>query len=211
MNKTQYKRIPLIILLIITVLLISNDASDAASSMIGKIRDAYVSIKDIKGVFEQINNIGGKSKSFNAAFFIKIPKKMFWRYEGDGSQEVYINNNNVVLYQPKYKQAYVSSFDKSTTGLKELTLLDGFSDVEKNYIIKDMDGYIRLTPNSSDSKVNYIEVYPSNKSFPVDKIIISGKDDNHITIKIKATTLNSGIVDSIFIFDPPDGTTLLDQ
>ncbi|MBF0473355.1 MAG: outer membrane lipoprotein carrier protein LolA [Nitrospirae bacterium] len=200
-----------IILIIIAFFIASHSISYAEGDMIGKIKDSYASIKDIKGLFEQTNNIGGKSKTFEAAFYIKIPKKMSWRYEGVGAQEVYINNSNIVFYQPKYKQAYVSTYNQSTSGLKELTLLEGFSDVEKNYIIKEMDGFVRLTPSTSDSKVNYIEVYPSNGKFPVEKIVISGKDENNITIKIKTASINSGIADSLFVFDPPNGTTLLDQ
>jgi outer membrane lipoprotein-sorting protein len=197
--------------IIVAFFAVNLNNSYAGSGMIGKIKDSYASIKDIKGTFEQTNNIGGKSKTFNAAFYIKIPKKMSWRYEGVGGQEVYINNSNIVFYQPKYKQAYVSAYNQSASGLKELTLLEGFTDVETNYTIKEMDGFVRLTPSTLDSKVNYIEVYPSNGTFPVDKIIISGKDENHITIKIKTAALNSGVADSIFVFNPPNGTTILDQ
>lgn len=207
-------------ILIITIIGLTSGNIFADQGIIDKIRASYQSIKDIKGVFEQTNNIGGKSKAFNAEFFIKIPKKMFWRYEGKDAQEVYINNPNIVFYQPKYKQAYVSTYNQSTSGLKELTLLEGLGDVEKYYAIKEMEGFIRLTPNSPDSKINYIEIYPSNEKtaglhpigdFPIDKIIISGKDENNITIKIKKAALNTGIADSIFNFTPPQGTTLLDQ
>lgn len=185
----------------------------AGEEILPAILSGYQSIKDIKGTFSQKSVLKDlkKEMSFQGVFAIKIPKKMFWRYEGSDLQEVYINGDEMIVYQQKNSQAFRSKFDEATIGQTPIALLSGLKDVKKDYDVTEKDGFVRLTPKSAFFSINYIDIYPAEGKFPIKKIIVNDKNTNEIEITIEEVELNTEIKDSRFAFTPPEGTTIVEH
>jgi outer membrane lipoprotein-sorting protein len=68
---------------------------------IEKIQKAYKKIRDMKGSFTQINTIRDldKTATYKGQFFIKQPFRMIWMHTGKTEQDIYINNDTVLIYK----------------------------------------------------------------------------------------------------------------
>lgn len=184
-----------------------------AGELLSEIRDSYASIKDVKGSFSQVSKIRelDKKMSFSGVFSIKIPKKMYWRYDGTDLQEVYVNADTITVYQKKLSQAIRRQFNENTLGQTPIALLSGLKDVDKDYNVKEFDGYVRLTPKGDFLNIKYFDLYPSSGKFPIGKIVLTDKNGNEIEITLRDVRLNTGIKDGTFTFEPPKGVTLVDN
>ncbi|MDH5202795.1 MAG: outer membrane lipoprotein carrier protein LolA, partial [Nitrospirota bacterium] len=102
---------------------------------ITKIQKAYENIRDIKGSFTQKSNIKDlkRTDTYVGEFFIKRPAKMKWEYKGKTPQEVLINNDEILIYQKKEKQAFKGKFDRTTYGQAPIALLSGFERIQEEF------------------------------------------------------------------------------
>ena len=109
---------------------------------IQKIQKAYENIKDIRGNFIQKSFIKDlkRTDTYKGQFFIKMPKKLKWEYKGEEPQEVFINNDEILMYQKKEKQAFKSKFDRDTYGQAPIALLSGFGKIQEEFSISQKNG-----------------------------------------------------------------------
>ncbi|MBF0565217.1 MAG: outer-membrane lipoprotein carrier protein LolA [Nitrospirae bacterium] len=184
-----------------------------AGGLLSEIRAGYASIKDVKGSFSQVSKIKelDKKMSYSGVFSIKIPKKMYWRYDGTDLQEVYVNADTIIVYQKKLNQAIRRQFNENTLGQTPIALLSGLKDIDKDYNVKEFDGYVRLTPKGDFLNIRYFDLYPSEGRFPIGKIVLIDKNGNEVEITLKDVLLNTGIKDGTFTFVLPKGVTLVDN
>ena len=75
---------------------------------IQNIQKAYENVADIKGSFLQKSYIKDlkRTDTYKGQFFIKIPMRMKWEYTGEVAQEVFIDNDEIIIYQKKERQVY---------------------------------------------------------------------------------------------------------
>ncbi|MBF0537175.1 MAG: outer-membrane lipoprotein carrier protein LolA [Nitrospirae bacterium] len=195
--------------------LMSTDATaeEAKGKFLSRVKEAYSTLKDIKGKFKQTSRLKdlGKEMNFNGEFFIKIPNRLFWYYEGDQVQEVYVNDNVLIVYQKKLSQAIRTHYDAQTMGHSPIALLSGLKDVEKNYDITENNGVLRLVPKKEFNNMKHFDIYPSEGGFPIKKIVVSDVKDNEIEITLNDVRLNTNIIDETFTFTPPKDTKIVDN
>lgn len=190
------------------------EASD--STVLKPILDDYKTYKDIKGSFKQKSIVKDMEKTFQyeGEFFIKIPsKQMFWYYKGDKKQEVYITDNTAIFYQEKHNQAVKTEYNSDTIGQTPLALLSDFERAISNYEAVQKTGYIRLTPNNKDFKINFVDIFVKKDKgvFPIKKIIVNDKNSNEIEIDIFDAKVNTAISDETFVFTVPAGTNIIEN
>jgi chaperone LolA len=185
----------------------------AAKPFVSAIMDYYESVKDIKGGFVQLSKLKDLDKelTFNGTFYIKPPKRMSWKYEGQESQEVFINEGELIIYQKKNAQAFRSKYDEKTIGQTPLALLRGFKDVSANYNVEEKDGVIRFTPKQSNFNLRYFDVYPSKEGFPIRKIVVYDKNENVVELTLQSVKINTGVDDSLLRFIAPAGLSIIDN
>ncbi|MBF0317449.1 MAG: outer-membrane lipoprotein carrier protein LolA [Nitrospirae bacterium] len=188
-------------------------AEDAKGKFLSRVKEVYSTLKDVKGQFKQTSRLKdlGKEMNFSGEFFIKIPSKLFWYYEGDQVQEVYVNDNVLIVYQKKLSQAIRTRYDTQTMGQSPIALLSGLKDVDKNYDITERNGALRLVPKKEFNNMKHFDIYPSESGFPIKKVVVTDLKDNEIEIVLKDVRLNTNIIDETFTFTPPKDTKIVDN
>lgn len=175
-------------------------ASSVVEEDITRIQKAYENIKDIKGSFMQKSYIKDLKRvdTYRGDFFIKRPMKMRWEYKGEKPQEVIINNEDIIIYQKKERQAFKGKFDRDTYGQVPIALLSGFGKIQEEFYVSEKNGKLLLKPRNSMGGIVSIEIVPSEGEFPISSFIINDSNANNIEIILNDIKINTGLKDSLF-------------
>jgi outer membrane lipoprotein carrier protein len=195
--KTILSFFTLITLLVFTYSALSTSSVDEE---IQKIQKAYENIRDIKGNFVQKSYIKDlkRTDTYRGQFFIKIPKKLKWEYKGEVPQEIFVNNDEIIVYQQKEKQAFKGKFDWKTYGQAPIALLSGFGRIQEEFSLSKNDGYLLLKPKNPMGSITSIEIETSKDEFPISSFIIKDSHLNKIEITLRNVKVNTGLTDGLF-------------
>ncbi len=58
--------------------------------------------------------------------------KLKWNYQGEQAQDILIDNDHLLIYQKKEKQAIKGKFNRDTYGQAPIALLSGFGKIPRN-------------------------------------------------------------------------------
>ena len=180
---------------------------------VAKIQKAYESIKDIQGNFVQKSFIKDLQRTdiYNGRFFIQ-PPKMKWEYTGERPQVIYVNGNEIIIYQKKENQVIRSKFDRATYGQAPISLLAGFGNIRQDFdIISNTPDRVVIKPKKPMGNIKHIEIAPSDGGFPIKSLTIIDSLSNKIEIKLKDVKTNTGLKSAVFNFTPPKDATVLEQ
>lgn len=202
--------------LLFTVYCLLCTVSVAAASVeeeIVKIQKAYENIKDISGSFIQKSHIKDlkRTDTFKGQFFIKRPMKMKWNYKGDNAQDVLIDNDKIIIYQKKEKQAFKGKFDRETYGQAPIALLSGFGKIQEEFNVSEKNGKLILTPKKPMGGIQTIEIEPSGGEFPIKSFVINDTYANRIEMTLKDVKINTGLEDKFFELSLPKGVTIYEH
>jgi outer membrane lipoprotein carrier protein len=167
---------------------------------IQRIQKAYENITDIKGNFIQKSFIKDlkRTDTYKGQFFIKMPMKVRWEYKGEVAQEVFIDNDKILIYQKKERQALKGKLDRDTYGQAPIALLSGFGKIQEEFTISKKNGNLFLKPKSSTGGILSIEVELSENEFPISSFIIKDMRSNRIEIILKDVEVNTGLKETLF-------------
>jgi len=167
---------------------------------IQRIQRAYENITDIKGNFIQKSFIKDlkRTDTYKGQFFIKMPMKVRWNYKGEVAQEVFINDDEILIYQKKERQALRGKFDRATYGQAPIALLSGFRKIQEEFTVSKKNGNLLLKPKNPFGGVLSVEIEPSQDEFPISSFIIRDTRSNIIEIMLKDVEVNTGLKDALF-------------
>lgn len=167
---------------------------------IQRIQKAYENISDVKGNFIQKSYIKDfkRTDTYKGQFFIKMPMKVRWEYKGEVAQEVFIDNDEILIYQKKEKQALRGKFDRNTYGQAPIALLSGFGKIQEEFTVSKKNGNLFLKPKSSTGGILSIEIELSEDEFPINSFIIRDLHSNRIEIMLKDLEVNTGLKETLF-------------
>ncbi len=167
---------------------------------IQKIQKSYESIKDIRGNFIQKSSIKDlkRTDTYKGQFFVKIPKKLRWEYQGEVPQEVFINNDQILIYQKKEKQAFKSKFDWNTYGQAPIALLNGFGKIQDEFLVSQKNGNLMLKPKQTMGGILSVEIVLSEGGFPISSFTIRDSHSNKIEIILTDIKINTDLKDALF-------------
>lgn len=190
----------LFFLITVSILGFSVYADTLVDEEIQRIQNAYEGISDIRGSFTQKSYIKDLKRTdiYNGQFFIKKPAKMRWVYKGEVSKEVFINNDEIIIYQKKEKQAFKSRFDKSTYGQIPIALLGGFERIKEEFSISKKSGGLLLKPKTPMGRILSIEIKPSEGKFPISSFMIRDLHSNMIEVILNDVEVNTGLKEGLF-------------
>jgi len=158
--------------------------------MIGDIRGSFIQkshIKDLK-----------RTDTYIGEFLIKRPFKMKWEYKGEIPQEVFIKNDEIIIYQKKARQAFKGKFERDTYGQAPIALLGGFGRIQEEFSVTERNGRLLLKPKKPMGAVVSIEIKPSEGEFPINSFVIHDSHANRIEITLKNVKVNTGLKDGLF-------------
>lgn len=180
---------------------------------IKRIQDVYENIKDMTGSFIQKSHIKDlkRTDTYKGKFFIKQPMMVKWSYDGDINQEVFINENEIIIYQKNEKQAIRGTFDADTYGRAPIALLSGFGKIQEEFHISGKDGILLLKPKRQVRGIKSIELELCHDEFPIRSFTIYDSYENKIVITLEDVKINTGLKDSMFEPSLPKDTTFFEQ
>lgn len=180
-------------------LTISHAASSVEDEITG-IQKPYEDIKDIGGSFVQKSYIRDlkRTDTFGGQFYIKRPMKMKWEYKGENAQEVFINGDEIIIYQKKDKQAFKGKFNRDTYGQAPIALLSGFGKIREEFTASEKNGKIVLKPRKPMGDILSIEIEPSHGEFPIKSFTINDSYSNRIEMILNDVKINMGLEDKLF-------------
>ena len=189
-------------LFVLAIILLLYTPLPAASidEKIQKIQKAYENVIDIKGSFTQKSYIKDlkRTDTYKGQFFIKIPMRMKWEYTGETAQEVFIDNDEIIIYQKKERQAFRSKFDRKTYGQAPIALLSGFSRIQEEFFVSEKNGRLFLKPKNPMGGIVSIEIELSENGFPISSFTINDSHANRIEIILKDVKVNTGLKEGLF-------------
>ncbi len=199
------------VVLFFCLLFLAYSISYAESDFMSRIKDRSASVDTMKGTFIQRSWIEemNRETEYRGAFYIKKPGKMFWRYE-DYGQEVFVIDDLIIIHYKKQNQAFKRVFDQSTFGRLPIVVLHNLKDMEEDYEFMEKAGFLRLTPKILLTGIKYIDMYPSSENFPISRFIVVDKHNNRVEITLSDIETNLDLDDALFIFDPPEGVTVIE-
>ena len=188
-------------------------AETTVTEEMSKIQKAYDKILDMKGNFIQKSHIKDlkRTDTYKGEFFIKRPMKMKWEYKGETGQEVLINNDEIIIYQKKEKQAFRGKFDRDSYGQAPIALLSGFGRIQEEFDVSKKKSRLILKPRKAMNQILSIEIVPSEGEFPISSFTINDTHSNRIEITLTDVELNTGLKDSFFEPSLPKGITVYDR
>jgi outer membrane lipoprotein carrier protein len=185
----------------------------SADEEVARIQKAYENIRDLSGSFTQKSYLKDlkRTDTYNGQLFIKKPQKMKVLYKGENSAEIFINNDSVVIYQKKEKQAFKSAFDSNTYGQTPIVLLSGLGKMQEEFSVTEKNGSLFLKPKKPMGTIISLEVETSDGEFPIKALTIHDSASNRITITLKDIKINTGIENKFFEPLLPKGTAIVEH
>ncbi len=183
----------------------------AQDEVISKLEHAYKKIIDVSGNFVQISYIKDldKTQKFSGKFFIK-GDKIRWQYSGENPQIIYINKENLIVYDVKAKQAIKSKFHIEKYGQLPLALLSRMAIIKRDFEVnKISENNIMLKPKEKMGNIEKIELSVNEEDFPIKSMKIRDTYGNIIQIDFNSLKINTNLKDSLFKFIPRNDDTVL--
>lgn len=213
-NKLNLTVIYMISMTLFSLFFITPDVNGTEPG-VEKIQKAYEGLKDIKGNFVQTSHIKDlkRTDTYKGSFIIKMPAMMKWHYKAaDGKEtKVFLNNDEMIIFQKQEKQAFRTKFDRETYGQAPIAILGGFGNIEQEFDVTSKDEKLILKPKKPMGAFVSIELSLAKEGFPIAVLSIIDKRVNRIDIAFKDVALNTGVKDSAFNFSLPKGVSMYDN
>lgn len=200
-----------IYLLLITHYTLPVTAVEAASvdETISMIEKKAGEIRDISGSFSQKSFLVDleRTEEYTGNFFIKKPSQIRWQYDEPRDEEVYIRADEIWIHKRVAKQAIRSRFTENAYGQAPIALLGSLENLKTDFDISatDKNDILNLKPKHKIGSIKELLLEVSNADFPVRSFTIFDIYGNNVIILIKDVHTNTGLDDSVFIFEPtPD-------
>ncbi|GAA7708467.1 LolA-like outer membrane lipoprotein chaperone [Helicobacter pylori] len=170
---------------ILMVLIFMSVAHAKNPSTLSKEEEVLQHLQSFSANFKQVLK-NEKPLVYYGVLKAKAPNWALWVYEKPLKKEIYMNDKEVVIYEPNLFQATI-------TPLKEKT--DFFTILK--HLKKQDDGSFKTTIN----KTTYRLVFKDGKPFSLE---FKDGMNNLVTITFSQAEINPTIANEIFIFKPKD-------
>ncbi|WP_231259169.1 LolA-like outer membrane lipoprotein chaperone [Helicobacter pylori] len=170
---------------ILMVLIFMSVAYAKNPSTLSKEEEILQHLQSFSANFKQVLK-NEKPLVYYGVLKAKAPSWALWVYEKPLKKEIYMNDKEVVIYEPNLFQATI-------TPLKDKT--DFFTILKS--LKKQDDGSFKTTIN----KTTYRLVFKDGKPFSLE---FKDGMNNLVTITFSQTEINPTIADEIFVFKPKD-------
>lgn len=149
---------------------------------------------------------------------VKRPGKMRWEYEEPDRQIIVTDGKNLWIYRPDDNQVMIGEFPsffgdgKGASFLSDIKLIrQKFNITIENTETEKNDYYIlKLLSVKKTNDLSYINLSISKKTFYLEEIVTYNSYGDETRIKLIDIKLLEDPDDSIFIFDIPYGTEVLE-
>ena len=199
------KNIIRIFITIIFVFAATTFSQNDADKVLNDLQTKYDTIKDLSVEFTQSGN--GKNKLAGMLILKKENK-------------LRIDTRNLIIvtdgttswsYNKKQNKVIISKYDENDPGVFSINELVYKlpADSEIKLTIENGQNVLTLTPNSYEYNFNSVKLYLSEDNL-ISKIVLNDVAIGKVEAKFSNYQLNQNLKDSEFLFNPPEGTKIID-
>ena len=181
----------------------------------GRLQATYRDVKDITLGFTQKSSIEGfEEKVFEGRLYLKKPNQIRWDYLRPVKQNIYITGDKVILYLPEERQAIVQTLSGNPDAEPAMGLLSNIEKWNDLFSIRG-DGEegdffkIELRPKTM-LLIEKVLVDIHKETHYISRLTLFEKSGNRVSFYFSNIKTNSGLKDSLFDFNIPKGTEILE-
>lgn len=192
--------------------------------LVKKVQERYDKIKDLQADFQQSTRIEGFEKTLRSSgrLYLKRPGRLRWDYREPTPEEIYVRQNDVMMYVPEHQQVLVGKLTQLAASQAPLQLLQGLASLDDHFTLQPATGgkrgegglpLIALIPKGVDEEsmrtVERITLEVQPKSYVLKTVAIHEVGGNVSTFRFTNIQTNTGLKNELFDFRPPEGVEVI--
>ncbi len=201
----------------------ADDAKDV-KDVVKKLQARYEQTRDLKADFKQSTKIEGFATPITSRgrMYIKKPGRLRWDYLDPAVEEIYVNENEVMMYVPEHKQVLVGKLTQMAASQAPLQLLQGVAKLEEQFALEPTAGgkrgeggvpLVTLLPKDTEPDsvrtVARIVLEVQPKTFFIKTLSIHEISGNVSTFEFNNLKPNTGLKNALFDFETPAGVEVV--
>ena len=192
--------------------------------LVKKVQERYDQLKDLQADFQQSTRIEGFEKTLLSSghLYLKRPGRLRWDYREPTPEEIYVRQNEVMMYVPEHQQVLIGKLTQLAASQAPLQLLQGLGRLEDHFTLQPVKGgrrgegglpLIALYPKGAEDEtmrtVEYITLEVQPKAYVLKTVAIHEVGGNVSTFRFTNIQTNGGLGNDLFDFRPPDGVEVV--
>ena len=192
--------------------------------LVKKVQERYSQLKDLQADFQQSTKIEGFEKHLLSSghLYLKRPGRLRWDYREPTPEEIYVRQNEVMMYVPEHQQVLVGKLTQLAASQAPLQLLQGLARLEDHFTLQPVEGgkrgegglpLIELHPKGGDDDtmrtVDFITLEVQPKIYVLKSVAIHEVGGNVSTFHFTNIRTNGGLRNELFDFRPPEGVEVV--
>ncbi|MBM4125680.1 MAG: outer membrane lipoprotein carrier protein LolA, partial [Nitrospira sp.] len=113
----------------------SGEEDKDVRDVVRKLQARYEQTHDLRAEFTQLTRIQGFATPIvsHGKMYIKKPGRLRWDYQDPNVEEIYVNQNDVMMYIPEHKQVLVGKLTQMAASQAPLQLLQGAANLDEQF------------------------------------------------------------------------------
>jgi len=198
-------------------------ATREIKELVKKLQTRYEKTRDLQADFTQSTRIEGFATPITSSgrVYIKKPGRLRWDYLDPNVEEIYVNQNDVMMYVPEHKQVLVGKLTQMAASQAPLQLLQGVGRLEEQFEIEPTPAgrgegglpLITLVPRATEPDavrtVTKIVLALQPKMHFIKGLAIHEVSGNVSSFEFSSLKPNSGLNNGLFEFQVPSGVEVV--
>jgi outer membrane lipoprotein carrier protein len=200
------------------------DDGKEVKEVVKKLQARYEQTRDLKADFKQSTKIEGFATPITSRgrVYIKKPGLLRWDYLDPAVEEIYVNENEVMMYVPEHKQVLVGKLTQMAASQAPLQLLQGVAKLEEQFALEASAGgkrgeggvpLVTLLPKETEldpvRTVARIVLEVQPKTYFIKTLSIHEISGNVSTFEFNNLKPNTGLKNALFEFETPAGVEVV--
>ncbi len=199
---------------------------DQVLALVKRVDASYARTKDFQADFTQETRIEGFETPFQSSgkVFIKKPGYLRWDYTEPSVEHIYVHDDQLQMYTPKHNQILKGNLTMMVATKAPLKLLQGVGKLTEHFEVQPTDNgrtgagglpLLTLIPKNHGqlglSSVTRIisEIQPD--TYFIRSLALHERSGNISTFRFSNVKANTGIDDTVFALDPPEGVVIVED
>ena len=187
--------------------------------IVQKLQHTYEKTEDFKANFLQETAIKSikKTEIEGGTVFFKNPRNMLWDYTKPKAKKLVVNPKTTWLYLPQEKTAYRQKSENIFRSKTLINFLSGLGKLKDDFTIrydepkgldKNENYLLLLTPLEKNTLLYPLHIVVDKNEFYILQVRFDDAFGNSTSVKFSNTSINNGLNDKMFQFQPPAGTNI---
>ena len=189
----------------------------SADQIADALQRNYNATVDFVADFRQETEVKTLNRSLKAwgKLYFKRPGKMLWRYVEPKGQLVLMDGSHLYFLQPEQNQIIKSPLKNAFRSDIPLSFLLGIGNLKKDFVVglkttEELEYVLRLEPKGEAGGFSEILLGIDRNTFDILWASIRDAASNLTTIRLSGMSKGTGLKDSLFRLQVPDGVDVVE-